>query len=230
MDVWQPPPTCHGGGLERDISEQEMMDGTGANKFDFVLVLMKCSRPCFDPYLEYVLAHSPTPARWQTMKCCLFDYSPIICLSSILLGFHSLCFCIHVFFPFLSWVSWLWRYRGGLRLWEFSACGILVGCLRLYAWEKKLYDEVKAGGSTQKIYKRKCSQLRNKDMRREVNWCSKCKRKLGLIGFRYRCGNMFCSNHRYSDRHECRFDYKAAGRAMIAKENPVVKPARILKV
>ncbi|RVW57950.1 hypothetical protein CK203_116592 [Vitis vinifera] len=38
----------------------------------------------------------------------------------------------------------------------------------LYAWEKKLYDEVKAGGSTQKIYKRKCSQLRNKDMRREV--------------------------------------------------------------
>ncbi|RVW13974.1 Zinc finger A20 and AN1 domain-containing stress-associated protein 5 [Vitis vinifera] len=105
-----------------------------------------------------------------------------------------------------------------------------VGCLRLYAWEKKLYDEVKAGGSTQKIYKRKCSQLRNKDMRREVNWCSKCKRKLGLIGFRYRCGKMFCSNHRYSDRHECRFDYKAAGRAMIAKENPVVKPARILKV
>ena len=101
---------------------------------------------------------------------------------------------------------------------------------RLYAWEKKLYDEVKAGGSTQKIYKRKCSQLRNKDMRREVNWCSKCKRKLGLIGFRYRCGKMFCSNHRYSDRHECRFDYKAAGRAMIAKENPVVKPARILKV
>ncbi|RVW12288.1 Zinc finger A20 and AN1 domain-containing stress-associated protein 5 [Vitis vinifera] len=100
----------------------------------------------------------------------------------------------------------------------------------LYAWEKKLYDEVKAGGSTQKIYKRKCSQLRNKDMRREVNWCSKCKRKLGLIGFRYRCGKMFCSNHRYSDRHECRFDYKAAGRAMIAKENPVVKPARILKV
>lgn len=66
--------------------------------------------------------------------------------------------------------------------------------------------------------------------RREVNRCSGCKRKLGLIGFRCRCGDMFCSKHRYSDRHECGYDYKAAGRAMIAKENPVVRPAKILKV
>uniref|UniRef100_A0A5B7C0E7 DUF632 domain-containing protein n=1 Tax=Davidia involucrata TaxID=16924 RepID=A0A5B7C0E7_DAVIN len=34
---------------------------------------------------------------------------------------------------------------------------------RLYAWEKKLYEEVKAGEQTRKIYERKCSQLRNKD-------------------------------------------------------------------
>ncbi|CBI16411.3 unnamed protein product, partial [Vitis vinifera] len=78
------------------------------------------------------------------------------------------------------------------------------------------------------------STLENSDQgavrRREVNRCSGCKRKLGLIGFRCRCGEMFCSKHRYSDRHECRFDYKAAGREMIAKENPVVRPAKILKV
>ncbi|KAK9286905.1 hypothetical protein L1049_015312 [Liquidambar formosana] len=36
---------------------------------------------------------------------------------------------------------------------------------RLYAWEKKLYEEVKAGDSTRKIYERKCSQLRNQDAR-----------------------------------------------------------------
>ncbi|KAJ4966516.1 hypothetical protein NE237_018365 [Protea cynaroides] len=34
---------------------------------------------------------------------------------------------------------------------------------RLYAWEKKLYEEVKAGDHTRKIYERKCSQLRDKD-------------------------------------------------------------------
>ncbi|XP_077231229.1 protein ALTERED PHOSPHATE STARVATION RESPONSE 1-like [Tasmannia lanceolata] len=36
---------------------------------------------------------------------------------------------------------------------------------RLYAWEKKLYDEVKAGDRTRRAYERKCSQLRNQDAR-----------------------------------------------------------------
>ncbi|KAJ6310887.1 hypothetical protein OIU76_015578 [Salix suchowensis] len=36
---------------------------------------------------------------------------------------------------------------------------------RLYAWEKKLYEEVKAGDSTRKIYEKKCSRLRNQDVR-----------------------------------------------------------------
>ncbi|XP_011022260.1 PREDICTED: uncharacterized protein LOC105124090 [Populus euphratica] len=34
---------------------------------------------------------------------------------------------------------------------------------RLYAWEKKLYEEVKAGEQTRKLYVRKCSRLRNQD-------------------------------------------------------------------
>ncbi|XP_022727078.1 nitrate regulatory gene2 protein-like isoform X2 [Durio zibethinus] len=36
---------------------------------------------------------------------------------------------------------------------------------RLYAWEKKLYEEVKAGDSARKIYERKCSRLRNQDVK-----------------------------------------------------------------
>ncbi|XP_012077727.1 protein ALTERED PHOSPHATE STARVATION RESPONSE 1 [Jatropha curcas] len=38
---------------------------------------------------------------------------------------------------------------------------------RLYAWEKKLYEEVKAGDSTRKLYERKCSRLRNHDVQGE---------------------------------------------------------------
>ncbi|KAL5561239.1 hypothetical protein UlMin_030986 [Ulmus minor] len=36
---------------------------------------------------------------------------------------------------------------------------------RLYAWEKKLYEEVKAGDNTRKLYEKKCSRLRNHDVR-----------------------------------------------------------------
>ncbi|CAM8952449.1 unnamed protein product [Rhodiola kirilowii] len=62
---------------------------------------------------------------------------------------------------------------------------------------------------------------------REVNRCSGCKKKVGLTGFRCRCGDLFCSKHRYSDRHECSYDYKAAGKEAIARENPLVRAARI---
>ncbi|KAL8245510.1 hypothetical protein R6Q59_011768 [Mikania micrantha] len=70
----------------------------------------------------------------------------------------------------------------------------------------------------------------NKVKRREISRCSGCRRKVGLMGFRCRCGEMFCADHRYSDRHDCSYDYKAAGREAIARENPVVRAAKILKV
>ncbi|XP_059628863.1 zinc finger A20 and AN1 domain-containing stress-associated protein 5-like [Cornus florida] len=66
--------------------------------------------------------------------------------------------------------------------------------------------------------------------RREVNRCVGCRRKVGLTGFRCRCGELFCSEHRYTDRHDCSFDYKTYGREAIARENPVVRASKILKV
>ncbi|XP_022970949.1 nitrate regulatory gene2 protein-like isoform X2 [Cucurbita maxima] len=36
---------------------------------------------------------------------------------------------------------------------------------RLYAWEKKLYEEVKAGDSMRKLYEKRCSRLRNQDIK-----------------------------------------------------------------
>lgn len=67
-------------------------------------------------------------------------------------------------------------------------------------------------------------------LKREINRCSGCRRKVGLTGFRCRCGELFCADHRYSDRHDCSYDYKAVGREAIARENPVVKAAKIVKI
>ncbi|KAK1267580.1 Zinc finger AN1 domain-containing stress-associated protein 15 [Acorus gramineus] len=63
-----------------------------------------------------------------------------------------------------------------------------------------------------------------------VSRCSSCKRKVGLTGFRCRCGDLFCGRHRYSDVHECSFDYKAVGREEILKANPVVRASKIIKI
>lgn len=60
--------------------------------------------------------------------------------------------------------------------------------------------------------------------------CTICRKRVGLTGFRCRCGNLFCGTHRYSDTHDCSFDYKAAGRAEIMKNNPVVRAAKIIKI
>ncbi|KAK8953861.1 Zinc finger A20 and AN1 domain-containing stress-associated protein 9 [Platanthera zijinensis] len=60
--------------------------------------------------------------------------------------------------------------------------------------------------------------------------CLLCSKKVGLTGFGCRCGNTFCSAHRYPETHECSFDFKTAGREAISKENPVVKAEKIEKI
>ncbi|PKA66074.1 Zinc finger A20 and AN1 domain-containing stress-associated protein 6 [Apostasia shenzhenica] len=60
--------------------------------------------------------------------------------------------------------------------------------------------------------------------------CSVCRKRAGLMGFKCRCGSAFCSAHRYPESHNCSFDFKAAGREAIAKENPVVKAEKIEKI
>ncbi|KAI8927640.1 hypothetical protein BC831DRAFT_387004, partial [Entophlyctis helioformis] len=59
--------------------------------------------------------------------------------------------------------------------------------------------------------------------------CSICKKRLGpATTFKCRCNDVFCAAHRYSDRHDCSFDYKEAGKAALARENPLVKKDKVL--
>lgn len=60
--------------------------------------------------------------------------------------------------------------------------------------------------------------------------CTTCRKRVGLTGFNCKCGNHFCAAHRYSDKHDCPFDYKNAGRDAIAKANPVVVAEKLNKI
>lgn len=62
------------------------------------------------------------------------------------------------------------------------------------------------------------------------NRCNACRKRVGLTGFSCRCGNVFCTAHRYSDKHDCQFDYRRAAQGAIAKANPVVKAKKLDKI
>lgn len=60
--------------------------------------------------------------------------------------------------------------------------------------------------------------------------CTSCNKRVGLTGFNCRCGNLFCAVHRYSDKHDCPYDYRTAAQNAIAKANPVVKAEKLDKL
>lgn len=66
--------------------------------------------------------------------------------------------------------------------------------------------------------------------KRPANRCNFCRKRVGLTGFKCRCGETFCSLHRYSNKHNCVFDYKTAGQDAIAKANPVIKAEKVDKI
>ncbi|KAH0648756.1 hypothetical protein KY285_034004 [Solanum tuberosum] len=59
------------------------------------------------------------------------------------------------------------------------------------------------------------------------NRCLSCRKKVGVVGFKCRCGSTFCGTHRYPEKHDCTFDFKAKGKEEICKANPVVKADKI---
>ncbi|KAJ4724797.1 Zinc finger A20 and AN1 domain stress-associated protein [Melia azedarach] len=63
-----------------------------------------------------------------------------------------------------------------------------------------------------------------------VNRCLTCRRRVGLTGFKCRCGSVFCGTHRYPEQHDCSFDFKGVGKEQIAKANPVVKAEKLQKI
>lgn len=65
---------------------------------------------------------------------------------------------------------------------------------------------------------------------KKKNRCNICRKKVGLTGFQCRCGGLFCSLHRYSNEHNCTFDYKQLGAQEIRKNNPLVVGEKIKKI
>jgi len=62
------------------------------------------------------------------------------------------------------------------------------------------------------------------------NRCDSCKKKVGLTGFDCRCGGLYCAIHRYSDKHDCSYNYREQGAAEIRRNNPQIMGQKINKI
>ncbi|XP_071686730.1 zinc finger A20 and AN1 domain-containing stress-associated protein 1-like [Rutidosis leptorrhynchoides] len=68
------------------------------------------------------------------------------------------------------------------------------------------------------------------EVKKVSNRCLTCNKKVGVMGFKCRCGDMFCGSHRYPETHDCEFDFKKTGKDAIAKANPVIKADKVNRI
>lgn len=74
-----------------------------------------------------------------------------------------------------------------------------------------------------------CAGDDGRPVQKNTTRCFDCNKRVGLTGFKCRCGYVYCATHRYAEKHDCPFDYKTAGRQTLAKNNPLVAAAKIDK-
>ncbi|PHU00963.1 Zinc finger A20 and AN1 domain-containing stress-associated protein 8 [Capsicum chinense] len=71
------------------------------------------------------------------------------------------------------------------------------------------------------------SQVKSKEGLKKFTACHK---RVGLTGFSCKCGDLFCTVHLYSDKHNCPFDYRNASENAIAKANPIIVAKKLDKI
>ncbi|PHT28412.1 Calcium-transporting ATPase 2, endoplasmic reticulum-type [Capsicum baccatum] len=60
------------------------------------------------------------------------------------------------------------------------------------------------------------SQVKSKE---GLKKCTACRKRVGLTGFSCKCGDLFCADHHYSDKHNCPFDYRNADKTGTSTTN-----------
>ncbi|KAJ9601205.1 hypothetical protein L9F63_000625 [Diploptera punctata] len=61
--------------------------------------------------------------------------------------------------------------------------------------------------------------------------CAQCRKRLNITNvYTCRCDKLFCAAHRYSELHNCTFDYKTEGRKILEQTNPLVTAPKLPKI
>jgi AN1-type zinc finger and ubiquitin domain-containing protein 1 len=61
--------------------------------------------------------------------------------------------------------------------------------------------------------------------------CAECRKRLNITNvYTCRCDKLFCAAHRYSELHNCTYDYKTDGRKILEQTNPLVTAPKLPKI
>ena len=69
-----------------------------------------------------------------------------------------------------------------------------------------------------------------KKKKKKKKKCKICKKKLGLVPFKCKCNNIYCSLHRYAEDHNCVYNYKDEYQKNFSKNNPKVIAEKVPKI
>eukprot|EP01095_Lingulamoeba_sp_RSL-Kostka_P007252 TRINITY_DN2291_c3_g1_i2.p1 TRINITY_DN2291_c3_g1~~TRINITY_DN2291_c3_g1_i2.p1 ORF type:complete len:233 (+),score=39.76 TRINITY_DN2291_c3_g1_i2:246-944(+) len=86
-----------------------------------------------------------------------------------------------------------------------------------YRSSNKLNKALSASHKTPGSHRKKKTKISNSSR------CSTCNKRVGVLGFKCKCSNTYCANHRYSDQHNCTFDYRTAHYLALKKSNPQLR-------
>lgn len=58
--------------------------------------------------------------------------------------------------------------------------------------------------------------------------CFHCAKKIGIFAYNCKCKNYFCKKHKFSEEHNCLFDYKKFEKNIIRRKHFVMKKSKII--
>jgi predicted nucleic acid binding AN1-type Zn finger protein len=62
--------------------------------------------------------------------------------------------------------------------------------------------------------------------------CHFCNKKIGILGIECKCGFVFCNMHRFSETHNCTFDFKNHDKNLLKErlQNEICQFSKIDKI
>lgn len=110
---------------------------------------------------------------------------------------------------------------------NMNLCSKCYHNLRVKKEQEALAKGVTSSSSSSRIRNGGETTAFSEPLQPQSTRCLRCNKKVGLMGFKCKCGSTFCGVHRYPENHECEFDFKGEGRDAIAKANQVVKAEKV---